>query len=552
MNCQNITEEAIRERILVEPGNVTSFLKKLMKAKIAFQHKNIRASSTLCGFDEVVHDHSHIKAQAPPGDWGWIFNLMFPQRKRSLYPQSVKPKESAGTSLSSFKNSRVFVTITSAKNAYSRQNIFSTNNDTSFLMSPPSIRRRMSSELGFLSSPKPGESFIMKGEESEGLRFCNKDTMYFVRLRFMGSIFDTRIQTGDCLIWEQKITIPLLSVNSASLTPSAIKQSDEFIEICLFDKVKLDYSMGGGYYTDEDTLTQENRFLGFLKVPISALHGGDNKQGDHFILNTPEVVLGYERLGSTKDTDETFTFPHFAHNSNDSFAHNSNDSSDPENQMPNDDPFNRPRFVTSINMSISLEPKFGCPSTRSSVMLPSNEPPLIEQYAKDWIDEYRNKSRFCADRDYQLLVPSLNGKTWLLDRYLYSVAPPTSCATCMYRCAHFVSLIQCMDDWSSLQHFTPDFDLWLPSQTFIDVLAGYSSEHAVLLANFFMFLNSQYSDSFYMDVYLAIGSTCLTKSTVSGHFVLYLLVTCFCLICLTIHMLLLFTMYHLRFTWLQK
>ncbi len=447
------------------------------------------------GLEDIVHDASLIRSQTPPIDLSWILNKLFPPRRRSLVPVTATKERETKGKLSIIQNAYLVVTLMGANNLQSRQD--QSSNSEKLLMSPPSIRR-LTTDLPFLSSPKlarPREDTETTSNQKK------KRTSCLARVRFQNQTYFSRVVTGDCPLWEQIIEVPLPNEAGQELTPLKLKEIKDSIEITLFDKVELDVGKGGGYYDDEETVVQENRFLGFVKVPFPTLNYHDKVVG-HFILNTPEVLLGYEQNNQDKIEDLRI---------------------DLESQRNKNEMLMKSNYVTSLTCSVSLEPKIGCDSSYLDIHdFTSNESQSTISHVKQWIIDYKSHGEYCHERNFNILVLGLNGKTWLVNRYLVSQSPPLSCDSSMHRCAHFVSLIPKLDNWVSFQGFKDLHDVWLPSQTCLSILAGNWSDHAVLLANYFMFLSDELSESSCKtDVYLVIGSSTDGKGAVSSDLFIF-------------------------------
>lgn len=447
-------------------------------------------------FEDVVHDKSHIRAQAPKQDLSWIFEILNPPRVRTLFPTKVKRTNS------SKNGSSIFITVISASNVQKREDPL-TIDQGPFLMSPPSIKR-MTTDLPFTS---PVESFrLNRGEETNQQSISRS----FVRIRIHGKVFYTRVDTGDSPIWEQRFEVPLSEnqSNGSGTSSSVLEAMDDHIEIALFDKVDLDYGQGGGYYDDENTLTHDRRFLGATRISLDKIRGQNRVQGHH-LLQTPDIVLGYKTqknvLGSL-DSDQIENVEHV----------------DQESKLF--DSQSTSRISTTVNLLITMQPDVAfAPNQSKRFYAPSNELPSVVSYAQEWRKELDNVIETASHKHlYDVLVPGSNGKTWLIHRFLQSQAPPQSCKSSHYRCSHYVSLLPIITKWPSLKSLKQSYNLSLSSQKFLDLLAGNWTEHAVLLANYFSHLfDEEKEETAKLDVYLMIGSTINESRVVSFTSILF-------------------------------
>lgn len=85
----------------------------------------------------------------------------------------------------------------------------------------------------------------------------------------------------------------------------------------------------------------------------------------------------------------------------------------------------------------------------------------------------------------KVIVPTLNGEKMLVTRFITPQQPPPEITT-ITEAARFVSLIPFMEDW---QLFAGNEDMWAFSNQFLELCAGDWEEHAVLLRNYFAFLD---------------------------------------------------------------
>jgi coiled-coil and C2 domain-containing protein 2A len=494
---QDLVETASHERIGVNFKNIKQFVKRFHMSKRFSQSRERPFNVVL---ENIVHDVSLIRTTMPSTNLLWKCNKLFPSKRRPLFPDIEDLKEGLVGKLRTNQKGHLLISVVGANNVQKREDQFDSKH-TPFLMSTSYIKGP-SSELPFLSSPNPDS--LYRGNT----------TSAFIRIRFQGKTYHTRIDSGHCPLWEQVIKVPLCFGDDNILTPLKLKRLEEEIEITLFDRVEFDYGKGGGYYSDEETLTGENRFLGFKKVPLEALYQEGKIQGN-CILNTPPLILGYEQM-SVANTSQISQQELVSRQVLDEIKN------DPESQRDEKQMTNCSQPFTSLNLSISVGPSLGCISeSRHYYDLPSNECLSTIQYAKDWIDAYINTHCFCAKRYHDILVPAMNGRTWLVNRFLHSQVPPTSCKSSMQRCAHFVSLIPFLNNWISFKTLKQTCNVWSPTQKFLDIMAGNWSEHAVLLANYFMFLSDTGLETPTFDVYLAFGSSITEQRVVSFFSLLF-------------------------------
>ena len=129
------------------------------------------------------------------------------------------------------------------------------------------------------------------------------------------------------------------------------------------------------------------------------------------------------------------------------------------------------------------------------------DPPLVDQeepydnsggYTSETKAVVQRATNFAklANEDFgpgQVIVPNLNGERCLVSRFVCPQTPPMGVKTIM-EAARFVSLVPFMEDW---QLFVGNEDMWSTSDQFLELCAGDWEEHAVLLRNFFSFLDQK-------------------------------------------------------------
>jgi coiled-coil and C2 domain-containing protein 2A len=119
----------------------------------------------------------------------------------------------------------------------------------------------------------------------------------------------------------------------------------------------------------------------------------------------------------------------------------------------------------------------------------------------------------------RILWPDTNGVSYIVSRFVTEQRPPHKFKT-PESCAHYVSLIPSLTGWMSIEKMNIDRNSVLTSQQTIDILAGKTKEHAVLLANFFLHLTKRDGDNS-AEVYLVLGFAVPEGNTVSAFFVVF-------------------------------
>ncbi len=467
-----------------------------------------------------MHDESRILAQGPRANFSWILNSILPPRRRSLFPtpahQTSNIFGTLGTQVQ--QKSRLIITIIKAKDVPQKEDIV-LSNETPFLSSPPPIHRLQSSDLSSMmvmassrhrGIPDSGASRRQNGVSSRSA--VEGGLNLIVQMRFCGKTYETRPDQKAKMSWKQVIEIPLPFnyQNDGEFTPPKLKELDEFLEILLFDVVSFDLANGGGYYKDENTLFNEKRFLGSLKVPLCATFNDEIKQGS-YVLKSPDIIVGY-----TPNSDEvldTLTTRQLKDMAPGDIGE------DIESQLYVNERSDGVRTMkrTALSMSVAMEPSmFMTNSTKTMIALPSDENPDLLDYATEWMQRFTNKmnSSGCLNRQIEILFNGSNLKNNFVTRFLCSQPPPPECRASLSQCAYYVSLIPSLSSWKALKSVTKH-RIWQTSQHILQLKAAHWNERAALLANYFMYLCQEGFLADKIDVYLVIGNSISEGDVVS-------------------------------------
>lgn len=127
------------------------------------------------------------------------------------------------------------------------------------------------------------------------------------------------------------------------------------------------------------------------------------------------------------------------------------------------------------------------------------DPPLADQHeATDESGGYTSEPKAILQRantfakmvnsEYghaSVIVPTLSGERVLVSRFVCPQRTPHEVTTIL-EAARFVSLVPFMEDW---QLFVGNDDMWSTSSQFLELCAGDWEEHAILLRNYFSFID---------------------------------------------------------------
>lgn len=167
------------------------------------------------------------------------------------------------------------------------------------------------------------------------------------------------------------------------------------------------------------------------------------------------------------------------------------------------------QIATYLNLSISLDPAIELPSENVLSYYPGAEIPQLLILGGDWVDMLRNKLK---NRKIAAFGENLEGHSVLLCRYLEPMKPPAKLIDldsnlqdkyAIEKAARFVSMIPFVQD---LKMFKDLPDMYSTCQEFIDLGGGDYEEHAILLANYFNYIDEKQSPGKYYS-YLIYGES---------------------------------------------
>eukprot|EP01029_Cantina_marsupialis_P017745 TRINITY_DN39_c0_g3_i3.p1 TRINITY_DN39_c0_g3~~TRINITY_DN39_c0_g3_i3.p1 ORF type:complete len:592 (+),score=185.44 TRINITY_DN39_c0_g3_i3:482-2257(+) len=297
--------------------------------------------------------------------------------------------------------------------------------------------------------------------------------MSFLTLNFQEQHERTSSQEGPAPQWNEGVWLKLQLPHN-DISPAALQSCQDDVHINLFDEL-VDRKMVDDRDPDDHLVKAQRRYLGSLAVPFSTIYMNGRIEG-LFKVNTPPIPLGYS-------TEKKRPSSHSNGNaSNDSYVH----------------------------LLLTIDPPMRMPEEQE---LPkqSAEPLSLYKHIKRWYK--RNiRSRSGNLRILQPLGATFAGEYHLITRFIkplcpppglpiQSKTPPTSflleddhyepVMTRPEMLARFVSLIPFIEDWNA---FGGDLDLWCTSQEFLDLLAGDWEEHAILLCNYFLWIDKDNAD----------------------------------------------------------
>ena len=156
---------------------------------------------------------------------------------------------------------------------------------------------------------------------------------------------------------------------------------------------------------------------------------------------------------------------------------------------------NNEQIPSYINMSVTLDPPISLPSENDEAYYPGYEANNLLGDASEWMIGMRSNPKL-KGRKVTCWGENIDGQSVLLCRYLNPAKPPKDVCNiegpggdkdyAIEKVARFVSLIPFKED---LKKFADMNDLFCTNQQFLDLGEGDYEEHAILLCNFFNYID---------------------------------------------------------------
>ena len=472
----------------------------MAKTKLLVTFKNVKERWIIkrpVHYTEIVQDVSILRDSDGPDLWS-ACELLFPPRRRSLYPRNIAVKLPEKQSLQSC---RLLVVIIGAKNVPVRsfRDRDSHHADNSL--------RRYSSVRSFGNL----DNTVLETDSPTHEEECTNSV---VQVRFQDKTTLTRSVPGPSPMWKQNFSFPI-QYDDTNFSPQSFLRLKDCIEITLFDIFDVDARPVGGFYDDEHAIIKEKRYLGHLSVPFSTIYINGKTKGS-IRLDSPSLTLGYSKnkawMGDIVGDDDNLGTVDVVDSDvqSDSSSRYDMDAVGKRSCLSNPKLTQEAASGTYINVLLTLDPLL-CPPDRVPHTPLSEETDTLSKYAHGWSQSYFQANPTCRKKGLQLMVSDSSSRGWIIIRFLRSQPPPKGLDS-ICKCAHFVSLIPYLDDGYAN---SSNIDIWRTSQEFLASSVGGIKEHAALLANYFMHLSCSSSEECRAEVYLVFGMAIPEGETVS-------------------------------------
>jgi coiled-coil and C2 domain-containing protein 2A len=386
-------------------------------------------------------------------------NVLCPSARRLLFPM----EEQNAVSLTDLDRPSLIITIIAARNIPSR----SFNNVIS--VQKPSLRspsRHMDDFIGHTVGFDP----TCPTQENECVH-------PFFQVQFRGKKYFSKVVSRKSPYFKQTLAIPLLSDDDDTIfSPKNLIETDDSIDMKLFDAFELG-----------SVDACDHHFIGDWTIPLKFLYC-NSKVGGTFRLNIPEILIGYEKTHGFMgdDAPSALKVP---------------------NRVPEDsavdysDSYENIDWSTYLDIAVNIHPNISqCILDNEGLLEDTtyNEDASLLEALKIWIDDYKPGS----SRWIRSTATDLEGNRWIITRYIKRLPPPHSIRKSMRHCCHFVSLLALRSSIAVLRSYSGRVS---SCQQFIDLQSGDELEHAILLANFFLYLSKKRRDRCECNVFMVFG-----------------------------------------------
>lgn len=345
------------------------------------------------------------------------------------------------------------------------------------------------------------------------------ESQIFVEICFQGkkrktacSLVSTSSTNSSNPVWMETLVVPFRPPLD-DWSPESIQQCQDEIRINLFDQVVV---LGEG---DDDRLEtmadrngmgaqlssfhQENYFLGGLCIPFTTLYHNNGSLEATLRCEMPIEHLGYVNLKSADDGDGSIGIGTPRSSIDDETPRPNSKSpakrGEAMDEKDEDGVKKSSREATFLSLMMTLDPLLPLPVKSFEDIVASigtsddtsEGNKRLAQYANDWTLKTQNTNAATKHRKFHVFVHSLNNGNTFLSQYLSAQPPPragvfSKTATTLQKLVRFVKLIPFLDDWHL---FDGEKDIWSTSQEFLGINAGDYEEHAILLCNYFQWLD---------------------------------------------------------------
>ena len=246
---------------------------------------------------------------------------------------------------------------------------------------------------------------------------------------------------------------------------AALQGCGDVVRITVFDERPESPELGRGQYggdrqygtqaSDGDVVTSK-QYLGSIDIPVAALYKADGGKLEGLLpIELPPVMLGYDtgKQGGRGVSIQA-----------------------------------RP----ALSVYIQFNPALAKPEPVARDAGPGEEEAL-KRHAQNWEKDARSVGRHCKHRPFRAIATDAMGRSVHLSRYCSpTTLPPgfegaTADEATLRQLLRFTHLVPHVSDMDAF-NLPPGVDIWTTTAEFLDMCAGDSEEHALLLLGFLLSL----------------------------------------------------------------
>ena len=278
----------------------------------------------------------------------------------------------------------------------------------------------------------------------------------FVEVTFQGTTLRTRLASGSSPSWQESINLTFRPPGG-DYSPAALQGCPDVVHIVLFDEriEPAERTYGVTSRGGDETTTTSRHYLGCVDVPVAALYRADQGKLEGVLpIDQPPVLLGYDAPPAARGGSVQA----------------------------------RP----ALSVYIQFSPALAKPEPVPSDAGPGEDDALL-RHAKNWEKDARGVSARTKQRPYRAVATDAMGRSVFLPRYCAPATLPPGFEGAsadeptlrqLLRFCHLVPHVSDMDAFN----LPPGTDIWTTSSEFLDMCAGDSEEHALLLLGFLLAL----------------------------------------------------------------
>lgn len=259
--------------------------------------------------------------------------------------------------------------------------------------------------------------------------------------------------------WNELLELTFTCLNKTEFTVNELLECESILYFNLYDQL---LSTANTLHINEYKVKLERRFLAGFELPLLTVLQNPSGIEASFRMNRPLCLQGYriERSDPFKANDVA-------------------------------DVFNDPEKPTYLSVKINLDPVLELPVENEAEYYPGFEAPTFLFSGSNWLSAMKNKKSILKERKIHLWAENTDGQSVFLPRYITALEPPSGLLAdndmdSIAKVARYVSLIPHIEDNQAFKDLP---DIWSNSQEFFDLCFGDYEEHAVLLCNYFKWID---------------------------------------------------------------